>query len=370
MVGSNTSMPRRFRFAALLGLLAACTGAVAACGGGDDGGSSGDANALLKQTFGENQSVKSGNLDVGLELDAKGLQGISGPVGLKLKGPFETRGEGKLPKLALDLAIEGAGASFQAGVVTTGEKGWLKLQGTTFVVDDATFRQFREGYEKSAADSGGKDSGMSFSALGIDPLRWLKDAEVAGSEEIGGAETDRITARVDVATFLEDVNTLLSKAGQLGGQATEQVPQSLTEQQRKDIESSIKSAAVEIWTGKDDRALRRLRLVIDIDVPEDVRPRAGGLSTGTLTFNLTINDLNEPQEIAEPENARPLSELQQVLGLGGATGSGSGSGSSSGGSGGGGSTGSPGQSSAYLDCLQQAGSDVAKIQQCAELAGQ
>lgn len=365
MVGSNTPMPRRFRFVVVLfGLLLVSVAGLSACGGDD---SSPDADALLRETFGEDQNVESGKLDVGLELDAKGLQGISGPLSLKLTGPFQSRGKGKLPALDLDVALTGSGASFQAGAVTTGEKGWLRLQGTTFAVDDATFRQFREGYEKSAGEDG-EDGGPSFSSLGIDPVRWLTDAEVAGSEEVGGAETDRITAGVDVAKFLDDVNTLLGRAGELGGQAGEQVPQSLSEQQRKDIQASVKDARVEVWTGKEDRALRRLRLAIDIDVPEDVRERAGGLSTGTLTFNLTIGDLNEDQEIAEPENARPLSELQQLIG-------GQAAGGASGGAAPPAEGGAPEQpappagSSEYLDCLNEAGGDVAEIQKCAALAG-
>jgi hypothetical protein len=364
MVGSNTSMPRRFRFVALFALLVASLAGLSACGGEDSSG--GDANALLKATFGPDQNVKSGKLSIALGLDVKGLKGISGPVSIKLDGPFQTVGKGKLPQLDLALTLSGAGANFAAGVVTTGEKAWLKLQGTTYAVDDATFAQFKKGYEDSAAKTGGDSASTSFKSLGIDPLRWLKDPKIAGSETVGGAETDHITADVDVASFLTDISTLLGKAGQLG-QATAGVPSSLTEQQRKDIEASVTDAALEVWTGKDDNALRRLKLTVGIDVPEAVRPRAGGLTTGTLSFDLTIADLNEDQTIAEPKNARPLSELQQLI-AGGATGAtDSGQGSS------GSNQAAPatsGGGSEYLDCISAAGSDVAEIQKCATLAGQ
>ena len=357
-------MPRRFRFFALLALLVASLTGLAACGGDDS--SSGDANELLKETFGPDQNVKSGNLAVVLGLDAKGLQGIEDPVSIKLNGPFETSGKGKLPKLDLALSLGGAGANFAAGVVTTGEKGWLELQGTAYEVDEATFAQFKKGYEDSAAKTEGDSDNPSFSSLGIDPLRWLKDPEVAGTETVGGAETHHITAGVDVAAFLKDVSTLLGKAGQLG-QATADVPTSLTEQQRKDIEASVKDAGLEVWTGKDDKALRRIKLTIGIEVPEAVRPRAGGLTTGTLTFDLTISDLNEPQTIAEPKNARPLAELQGLIG-GGATGATGGAQPAAPAAP---SSGAPsGESSEYLDCITAAGNDVAAIQKCATLAGQ
>jgi hypothetical protein len=358
MVGSNTPMARRFRFAALLALLVASVAGLSACGGSDDT----DANALLKATFGPDQNIRSGNLSLALALDAKGLKSVSGPVALKLTGPFQTVGKGKLPKLDLSLTLSGSGANFTAGAVTTGDRGWLRLQGTSYLVDDATFQQFKQGYEQAAAKSGGSSSGPSFRSLGVDPLRWLKDPKVAGTETVGGAETEHITAGVDVGAFLDDVSTLLGKAGRLG-QATAGVPSKLTDQQRRDIEASVKSATLDVWTGKDDKALRRIRLAIGIDVPEAVRPRAGGLTTGTLGFDLTISDLNRPQRIAEPKNARPLSELKQLI-AGGATGATAPQTSTTP------SAAPSGGSSKYLDCIAAAGSDVAKIQQCATLAGQ
>ena len=346
-------------------LLLASAFGLAACGG-DDGDSDASADELLKATFGEDADVRSGDLSAALSFDAKGLQNIQGPISLKVNGPFESRGKGKLPELDLTISLNGGGTSFAAGAVTTGEKAWLKLQGTTYLVDDPTFEEFRKGYEASAGEQEDGESGTSFSALGIDPLRWLKDAEVAGEETVGGAETHRITAGVDVSAFLKDVSTLLGRAGQLG-QAAQGVPTQLTEQQRKDIEASVKDAVLEVWTGKEDRTLRRLRLAIDIAVPEEVRKRAGGLTTGKLGFDLTIADLNEPQEVAEPKDARPLADLRNLIG-GGATGA----------------TPAPAPaapptpapaggaagSTEYLECVAAAGNDVAEIQKCAELVGQ
>lgn len=360
MVGSNTPMARRFRFVALIALLVASVAGLAACGG-DDGGGPTDAKSLLQDTFGPDQSVKSGKLAVALDLDLKGLKNLNGPVAIKLDGPFESQGKGKLPKLDLSFTLSGGGASFAAGAVTDGEQGWLKLQGTTYVVDDATFAKFKDGYEQSASKSSDDTGAPSLKSLGVDPLRWLTDPKVDGTEEVGGAETEHITAGVDVAKFLDDVNTLLGKAGSLGS-AAGSVPSSLTDQQRQDIEASVKDAALEIWTGKDDHALRRLKLTLSVDVPEAVRSRAGGLSTGTVDFDLTIADLNEPQTIEAPQNARPLSELQQALG-GTVADSGAATTTTP-------QASTPTTSSKYLDCIEAAGSDVAEIQKCAALAGQ
>src|SRR3954451_7625111 len=164
MVGSNTSMARRFRFAAVLALIVAAATGLAACGDSEP-----DAASLLKDAFGADHSVKSGDLAVKILLDAKGLKNIKGPVGLTLDGPFESQGKGKVPKVDLALKISGSGANFTAGAITDGEAGWIEVQGTPFAVDATTFAKFKDQYEKSAAKSG--DGGQTLKSLGVDPTR-------------------------------------------------------------------------------------------------------------------------------------------------------------------------------------------------------
>jgi hypothetical protein len=98
-----------------------------------------------------------------------------------------------------------------------------------------------------------------------------------------------------------------------------------------------------------------------------VRPRAGGLSSGRLAFDLSINDLNKPQTIETPKNARPLSELRDLI-QNGATGGNPVAPTST--------TTEPANppasagDSKYLACIQKAGTSVAEIQKCAALVGQ
>ena len=131
-----------------------------------------------------------------------------------------------------------------------------------------------------------------------------------------------------------------------------------------------------MWTGADDKTLRKLQVDLNI-------AGTGGRS-GTLTFTLEIDDLNQNQTINAPANAKPFTDLQQQLGglgLGGAlggAGAGAGAtgtptapptGSGSSGSGSGGSSPSAAQQKVqrYAQCLQAANGDAAKAQQCATL---
>jgi hypothetical protein len=351
--------PLRLLIAVLAAVAAA--GLLTACGGG----TSADVDSLLKQTFGPNKPVRSGKLDLHLAIDAKGLKGLTAPVDVKLSGPFQSVGKGQLPKFDFSLSLNTGKTSFSAGAISTSDKGFLKFQGQTYAVSDALFAQFRQGYEQAQSTSKSKNAAPSFQSLGIDPRRWLTDAKKSGEESVGGADTVHITAGIDIGKFLTDVNTLLGKAGSLG---QGRVPTSITDQQRKDIESAVKSASLEVWTGKKDTTLRRLKIAVGLEVPADVQKRAGGLQRGTLVFDLLISDLNAAQTITAPANARPLSDLTSALG-----------GAAASGGGGTGATPAPttttppasgsGASQQYLDCLQKAGSNIAAVQKCADLIG-
>jgi hypothetical protein len=333
--------------------------ALVAAGCGSSGGGDAGTAALLTDTFSAGKTVKSGKLDVSLGFQAQGLPTLTGPIAFKLTGPFASQGAGKLPKFDFALDIAAGGQTIQAGATSLGDHGFIKLGGRAYTVDKALFEQFRAGYEKSQRASKTKDSNSSFKALGISPASWLKDARKAGKADVGGTSTFHITSGVDVPRFLADVDRLLGKARNLGAGA-QGVPQGISDKVRTAIQRSVKSARVDVYTGEKDHALRRIALRVSLVVPKDVQKTAGGLTSGELRFDLTLADLNADQSIPEPKGARPLSELQQALAtLTGGSASSSTSTTPA--------TPPAGGSGRYEDCVQKAGTDIAKVQQCAAL---
>jgi hypothetical protein len=353
------------RPAALLSLLLVLAlGLLAGCGGGDDGAevsSSTDVDELLTKTFTGSKDVESGNLDLSLTIEAEGGQTeVSGPVTLKLSGPFQSQGQGKLPHFSLDASFEGGGQTFNAGATSTGEKGYLSFQGTDYVVDDQIFEQFKAGFEE--AQKQGSDQQQSFASLGMDPRKWLTDPQNEGDAKVGDEDTIKITGGIDVSALLDDVNNALEKASSLGLAQSGQVPERITEAQKRQVTEAVKDPRVEIYTGKEDTILRRMLVNLGV---ED----AGSGTSGNVAFDVSITDLNEDQDIAEPADAKPFDELMDQLGGLGLGGLGSGgldqgSGSSGSGSGGGGSA---DDFEKFSQCIEEAGNDTDKARKCADL---
>ena len=346
------------RPARTLALILAAAGVLLAAGCGGGGGkvsSSTPVDQLLQRTFSGDKQVKSGVLDLTVRVDSQsGSSPLNGPLSLRLTGPFESQGKGKLPKFALTADVEAGGQSLNAGITSTVDKGYVSFQGTNYVVSDKVWRQFRNGYEQSQSQTK-QSQGQSLSALGIDPRRWLTNPRNAGETKVGDADVVRITGGVDVSKLLDDVNTLIEKGKAIGGSATKNVPQKLTPQEKQQALQAIRNPSVEIDTGKDDATLRRAIVNFGLAVPKTASTPA---QTAKVSLDLKLTQLNQGQDISAPSNPKPFTQLLQSLnGLAGLAAGGS--------SGGGAASGDT--LKRYSQCVNAAGGDSAKARKCADL---
>jgi hypothetical protein len=374
-------VPQTIRRLAPLALLLAFVSVgllVSACG--DDKAS---ADQTLKETFNGKKKVDSGKLNLSFraELKAKSASAqaqVGEPVSVGVTGPFQTRGENALPSMNLDLTAGSGAQNFTAGVISTGDDGYISYQGTYYKVPDKTFQQFKRNFEQQQRKEA-KNKSPDLAALGIDAEKWLKNPKVEGTEEVGGAEATHISSDVNLDAMLKDLDGLLQKADQLGLSQSQQrqLPKRLDPKTRAELAKSIDKAHIDVWTGKDDKILRQLKVHLEFKSPKGLGTEAQDIESGKIDLTVAVSDVNKPQDITAPKNARSLSELQQqlgVLGLSNSLGSGSGSGSSGSSGSSGNSTGSApktgagqaqklkglsknmdsARAKAYLDCAQKA----------------
>jgi hypothetical protein len=340
------------------------------------GSSSGDATKLLQQTFGGSHKVNSGNLSLNLAIDPSGSTTLKGPITLSFGGPFQSLGQGKLPQSNFNVSISALGRSGSLGILSTGTNGYVTLQGTSYQLPQSTFQRVESSFSQITS-SGTRGSGSStLSKLGIHPLDWLKDPTIVGDETVSGTSTTHIRARVNVSALLDDLNTFLQKASTLGVSGASSLSGGISPSTRSRIASEIQNPSFDVWTGKSDKTIRKLQIKLTLPVTGQISTVLGGMRSAAIGLTMQYANLNQPQTITAPTNVRPYSEftakvqsflqsLQSGLGgLSGAAGSGGASSGSSGSSGGGSSNGSI---QAYTQCVQAAGSDVTKLQQCAPL---
>jgi hypothetical protein len=335
--------------------------ALAACGGG---GNDEDPQELLDQTFSNDESIESGVFQLEITLDASGGD-QSGTLEAKLGGPFQGQ-EGKVPQFDVDADVNAEGGeqgsiSFTGGLISTGDKAYVNFRDTDYEVPQELFDQFATSYvQLQSQNKSDQGNGNLLSSLGIDPSNWLTDLSNEGTEDVEGAETIHISGQADTPKLVEDLKAIAKNAGSAAPQ--------VNTQQLDQLSSIVESADFDIFTGADDKLLRKLEAKIEL-APQS--GAAGAPSSVTAEFAITLSDVNQAQTISAPSSAEPLSGLLEQLGvdpgqLGGALRGGLGNGGAPPSTGGGTTPPSGGASQAYLECLSQAVGQEA-VQQCAEL---
>jgi hypothetical protein len=258
----------------VLGLTAAAL-ALSGCGGGEN------AHDQLAETSANMGKIRSGDLSMELMFSAKDGE----QAGFALEGPFALRA-GALPEAQLDYTQTAGTRTGTQTFITKGDKAYVRIGGTTYELPAET------------AEEIGSTIGSSGGLGAIQLTSWVEDPKLADGEEVGGDDTDRITARLNVS---ETVNTLMAIASQLGG--TTPLP-SLSGARAEQVEGAIETAAIDVWMGKEDRLLRRLEISIEFSpAAEKVKDLLGA----ALEFTLEISNPNEPVSVEQPTNVQPYS---------------------------------------------------------------
>jgi hypothetical protein len=262
--------------------------ALAGCGGGG----SGEADGILSQTAASLGKIRSGDLTLRLVVSPR--EGTKGRIGFELQGPFALR-RGSLPVARIAYTQIAGAREGTATFVSTGANAYAEVDGKAYVLPASATEQVRS----AAAGLGGSGGGLDSFDVGS----WFDHPELDGTDEVEGAETDHVTADLDVVAA---ANGLLDLVRGLGRDAPR-----IEGRQAKQLEDAVESSSIDVWTGKDDRLLRRLLLKADLgfDVPESLKRALGEVVGAKIEFELAVAKPNEPVHVAPPANPLPASAL-------------------------------------------------------------
>jgi hypothetical protein len=264
--------------------------ALAGCGGGGGGGG-GEAGEVLRETADKLGEIRSGDITLELTFAAKGL----GRAGFSLDGPVDLDSK-PLPTAELQVTQFAGERTDEVVFLSTGQRAYVEVGGETYELPPELQEEVRGAAGELEAEGG----------LGqIELDGWIVDPQLSDGPSVAGAETDRITAGLDVVNV---VNGLLDIAGELGG-APQGAPR-VEDENAERLRQSARNTRIVVLTGKEDRLLRRLELAIDFSpsAPDKVQRVLGA----GVRFLLEVRKPNSDVSVAEPEDARPYSELSKT----------------------------------------------------------
>jgi hypothetical protein len=363
----------RFRILALIATQAALATVFAACGGGDDttSNSSEDPQELVESASLE--GVKSGNLDLALQINAEGDEG--GDVDVSLSGPFEASSDKEeLPQLEMSAEVSGTAdgedIDFEGGLTLLTDRAFVAFEGTDYEVDPTTFGFLKSAFERAQQQGGEEDvTACQEAAEGIKFSQFADNLENDGSADVDGTSTTKVSGDLNVDGAIDAVIKLTEDpacSSQL--EAAGPLPIGELEEAKGELSKAIEKAHVDLYVGDDD-------IVRKVDAELTIAPPQAAKEKVEIDLELTLSGVNEEQSFSSPSGAKPLEDLFQQLGVnplelleqsqnGGLGGllEGITGGSSSGGS----SSGGGSDADAYTACLQEA-QTPADLQKCAGL---
>ena len=340
-------------------LLFACT--LAACGGGDEGENVED---ILNRAF--SQEIKSADLHIESEVELDGM--LDKPFRIEADGPFRGNKD-KLPSADIELRIgtDGGGQTITTGVLTTGDRAFVKFQDVYYEQPAARVRAANESIRRRA-----HAGDRPLSELGLDPRSWLGEAKEEGDADVAGVDTRHVSGTLDVDALMRNLNEFVARSSSaLGANGERAAPPRLTDTDIEQLTEAVKDPTFDIYIGKADNIIRRVSGRVEFEVPKPSRAGLGGLDGGTITFSVEFRDVNGDQQIEAPAKARPMSDLTNSLGGGGLL-QGSGGGSAPAPPANGvpdsGGASDPEAFRRYSDCLDKARpEDTEALQKCADL---
>ncbi len=266
--------------------------ALAACAvlGGCGGGGGGD--GAIEATADKLGELRSGRLSMKLLVEPS-VEGAA--IGFELIGPFElSRRDGELPLAKLRYTQIAGDRRGGIEFISDAKGAWVEVQGRAYELPPDRVSGLR-----GAAPGGGGEGPLG----DLDIASWTSNEK---SSESGDRE--RITADVEVVKAINDAVRTLGEVG--GGDAVGAL-KPITGPDAEQLERAVKSASMELLTGKDDRLLRRLTLELDIGAgaPRRLAGGLGDLSGATVTFEVRIDEPNRPVEVESPDDALPYESL-------------------------------------------------------------
>lgn len=307
----------RIRFLFASAALIAVATALIACGGGGGGNSGASPQSVIDGAT--LQGIESADLGATLKVSASGKEG--GDLEVSLSGPFEAVQGGSTPKLDMTAKatgnLNGKDIDFEGGLVLLPNSAYVNYQGTDYEVDPTTF-SFVESALKQAQQQGNRESesaGASACQKAVANLKvadFVDNLENEGDADVGGTTTTKVSGDLDIPGAIDSLMKLYSDPA-CSSQLSAAGPLPSTEElraARDEVSRSVKAAHIDVYVGDDD-IIRRISGELKIEPARS----GSGTSSATVDFDLTLEGVNEDQEISTPQTAKPLNDLFLKLGV-------------------------------------------------------
>ncbi len=213
-----------------------------------------------------------------------------GPIKLSLSGPVDPKAK------SMDLVFDvNAGKIALPGKlrILDGKTAFVGLQDKWYSVPSSSLQ--------SSTTQAAADPAKTLEALG-NPADLLDNAKVVGGETIEGIATDHVTGDMNIDKMVEALQRISNSTADPAKQASA-VAQ---------VKKALKSGKVDVWVGKDDKQVHRIKVDMDVAIPAEAQQQAMGVTGAQVAFTVQSTPLSSVS-VTAPSGALSSQELQNAL---------------------------------------------------------
>ena len=295
----------------LAAMLVGCGGDDSSSGdkaAGDKGGkaNSAEVKKLIRQTFGPNEKANSGNMSGVIDITVKGLERYKDPIQVSVVGPFTNAGG--QPEAMLDVSLALRGGILGGDMYLKDGKAYIGLGSTAYEVPASIAGPLRAPLSKT-----GNALDAIMGVFHINPDRWAKNPRIVGNEKIAGIDTIHGTAQINTKAVFLDLAALAKRLTALRITEITGLPRAVDARARAALNRSVKTATGDVYTGADDKVLRRAKINLLLKPSAKDRKILGGFTSIKVAGTLDVTDVGAPQKINVPTNRGSYAALQLSL---------------------------------------------------------
>jgi hypothetical protein len=267
---------------------------------------SAEVRTLLRQTFGPNPKATSGKLSGTVDIDVKGAPRYREPVQVTLSGPFNQSGSSSA-EANLSVGLQLRGGAIGGELILIDDKVLIGLGSSAYTIPNSISTTIRKPLSKT---SNGLSSVLN--VFGVAPQRWAKNPRIVGNEQVSGEDTIHGTAGIKAERFFLDVARLTKVLTSLRITDITGLPREIDRRARAALARSVTSAAGHVYTGADDKVLRRATFDMKLK-PSSKDRRTLGFSSLTLEGELNVTEVGTAQKIQAPAVSGTFDDLQTTF---------------------------------------------------------
>ena len=303
----------------LIGVVSALLVAVLVGCGGDDSSSGdkpaadkgGKANSaevkkLIRQTFGPNDKAKSGNISARRRHHGQGRSALQGARSRSASSARSPNAGGQ-PEAMLDVSLGLRGGILGGDMYLKDSKAYIGLGSTAYEVPASIAGPLRAPLSQT-----GNTLDAIMGVFHINPDRWAKNPRIVGNERVAGIDTIHGTAQINTKNLFLDLAALAKRLTALRITDITGLPRAVDAADRAALRRSVKTATGDVYTGADDKVLRKAKLNLLLKPSAKDRKRLK-FSSIKVAANLDISDVGAPQKVNVPKNRGSYAALQLSL---------------------------------------------------------